>query len=214
MAALGSIRVQTSLHRLEAGDLVDAFGTTDLEPGRYVMLEVSDSGDGIEPERLARIFEPFFTTKQGGRGLGLAAVLGIVSAHRGVIRVSSDPGVGSTFQAFFPPSWRAVEKSEAGGARTRTGVRSGTVLVVDDDEWVIDVARAFLERAGFRVITALGGAVAIDLLRAGSASIDAVVLDLVMPEMSGEETFLEIRRICPDLPVVLASGYDREMTAD
>ena len=210
----GAIRVQTSLQRLAARDLVGAYGTTDLAPGRYVMLEVADSGDGIEPERRARIFEPFFTTKQGGRGLGLAAVLGIVSAHRGVIRVTSELGVGSTFQVFLPPSWRAVEKSEGGSTRSGTAVRSGTVLVIDDDEWVIDVARAVLERAGFRVITALGGAAAIDLLRARAASIDAVVLDLVMPEMSGEETFLEIRRICPDLPVVLASGYDREMTAD
>jgi signal transduction histidine kinase/CheY-like chemotaxis protein len=210
----GSIRVRTGLCRIGAEDLAGCFGTPDAAPGEYVALEVSDSGQGIAAGQLARVFEPFFTSKASGRGLGLAAVLGIVRAHRGVIRVLSEPGAGTTFQVLLPASQRAVSEpapARAPGVRSRA---SGTVLVVDDEAAVLEVAQAFLERAGFRVLTASGGRAALDLLRARGPEVGAVVLDLVMPEMGGEETFDALRRLRPDLPILLVSGYDKQLAAD
>jgi CheY-like chemotaxis protein/two-component sensor histidine kinase len=212
----GSIRIRTRVCHTVAEELAGAFGTADPEPGEYLVLEVSDTGQGIEESRVLRVFEPFFTSKASGsgRGLGLAAVLGIVRAHRGVIQLESEPGVGTTFRVLVPASSRAVSEPAPAMQRVESRRCSGTVLVVDDQEAVIEVAQQFLERAGFRVLTALGGRAGLEALRANGDAIDVVVLDLVMPEMSGDETFDAMRRLRAELPILLVSGYDKEMVAE
>jgi nitrogen-specific signal transduction histidine kinase/CheY-like chemotaxis protein len=210
----GTIRIATGVRMADSHDLSDSFGTPDVAPGEYVALEVSDTGPGMDPEIQQRIFEPFFTTKSTGRGLGLAAVLGIVVAHHGVIRIESRPGGGTKFQVLLPRSAPAAERAPEPGELERLAAKSGRILVVDDDEPVLDLAREFLERAGFEVLTAPGGQAGIDLFRAHSDDIDAVILDLVMPGVGGAEAFVEILRIRPEMPVVVTSGYDKEKAVE
>jgi CheY-like chemotaxis protein len=207
----GLVRIRTGARGLSESDLGECIGAAGVAPGHYVSLEVSDSGPGLPRELHARIFEPFFSTKAEGRGLGLAAVHGIVRAHGGIIRVDSDPGRGASVELLFPRGARAALQPPV--ARPAPERRRGRVLVVDDDEAVLEVAGAFLTRAGFEVETAAGGREALRILSNGAPAVDAVVLDLVMPDLSGEATFLALRERHPDLPVVLASGYDREQAA-
>ena len=208
----GMVRVRTGVLHAEPHDLEDTFGTPDPSDGEYVMLEVSDTGCGMDPDVQERIFEPFYTTRAAGRGLGLPVVLGIVRAHRGLIRLRSEPGVGTTLCVLLPASTRSAP--EAGVEPLAPPVAQGVrVLVVDDDEAVVEVAREFLERAGFEVTAALGGEAALEALRAAPHEIDAVVLDLAMPGLGGEEALAELRRLRPGLPVVIASGFDRENLA-
>ena len=188
---------------------IDALRSTvsgDLAPGPYVTLEVRDNGSGIEPDALGKIFDPFFTTKFTGRGLGLAAVHGIVRSNKGSIDVNSVPGQGTTFRvllpaspaapAVAPPADRAVEPSPA-----------GSILVVDDEPVVCSTARAVLERAGHRVEVARSGQEALDKLVTSPARFSLVLLDLSMPGLDGEQTFQAIHGMQPELPVVICSGY-------
>jgi len=202
----GRITVSTALAAVTQAELDDAFGDGHLAPGRYVALEVRDEGRGMDRETSRRIFEPFFSTKFSGRGLGMAAVLGIVQAHHGVIRVETAPGEGTLVRVLLPPTSRALAVAEAPApAGTSDGLR---VLVVDDDEGVLELAREVLAAAGHRVRTASGGRAAIDLLRADPHAVDVVVLDLTMPEPGGEAVFREARALRADLPVILVTGYD------
>jgi PAS domain S-box-containing protein len=210
----GTICVATGVRAAETRDLSGSFGAPDAAPGDYVILEVSDTGPGMDPKVQQRIFEPFFTTKSSGRGLGLAAVLGIVVAHRGVIRIESRPGGGTTFRVLFPCAGAAAEPRSDPRDPERPAGRGGKVLIVDDDESVLELAREFLERAGFEVLAALGGQAGIDLFRAQRDEIDAVVLDLVMPGVGGAEAFVEMLRIRPEIPIVVTSGYDKEKAAE
>jgi PAS domain S-box-containing protein len=204
----GVIRVRTGARGLGEHELADTWGSLDPEPGHYTLLEVSDSGRGLDRATQSRIFEPFFTTRSTGRGMGLAAVLGIVRSHAGVIRVESVVGEGTTIQVLLPRTERAVVPTPP--KEPVPAVARGHVLVVDDDDAVLEVAASFLERAGFDVLTAGGGLAALDLLRDFEVQVDAVVLDLVMPDLSTEEALRGLRKLRPELPVVLTSGYDRE----
>ena len=157
-----------------------------------------------------RIFEPFFTTKFSGRGLGLAGVLGIVRAHRGSVQVRSEVGVGTSVRVLLPEPRAALAAIDEAAAARAPERRTGTILVVDDQDYVVEVAQAFLERAGHRVVTASGGKAAIDCFRERGHEIDAVLLDLSMPDTNGEQVLAELQRIRPDVRVIIATGYTAE----
>jgi CheY-like chemotaxis protein len=203
----GSVEIRTALRQLSTDDLLDEFPSEQLAAGTYVAVSISDNGAGMDEATLGRIFDPFFTTKFTGRGLGLAAVLGIVRSHKGAIRVWSQPGEGSSFEIVLPAAGQS-ERAES-KQPTRFQARGETVLVVDDEEIVRQVATAVLENAGFRVLTAENGRAGVALFEAHRDSIDVVFLDLLMPEMGGEEAFEAILSIRPDVPIILSSGFDR-----
>jgi two-component system, cell cycle sensor histidine kinase and response regulator CckA len=179
-----------------------------LEPGPYVRMEVEDDGCGMDAETIGRIFDPFFTTKFTGRGLGLSAMLGIVRGHRAGIRVESINGVGTIFILLFPASESTVsiKAPELESALPM----SGTILVVDDEGIIRDLARNALEDIGFRVIEARDGLEAVDCFEKNLGSVDLVFLDMTMPRMGGAEAFRRIRALAPGIRVLLTSGYTQK----
>ncbi len=206
----GSVRVRTSACELDPAvedNLMVPGSSGTLPAGRYVVLEVTDTGTGMSPETKARIFDPFFTTKFTGRGLGLAMVIGIVRSHRGAMRVDSAPGRGTCFQVFFPTceSVAVPPRAPSESAALRGG---GTVLIVDDEEHVRSAASRILDHHGFETLGAKSGREALEIVRAHPRSIGVVLLDLSMPDLDGEETLRKLRELRAELRVVLTSGYD------
>jgi PAS domain S-box-containing protein len=201
----GTITITTASRDVDELALRSVHGA-ELAPGRFAVLEVADTGSGMDAETLARLFDPFFSTKFPGRGLGMAAVLGIVRAHHGGIAIATRPGHGTTVTVLLP-----ARGGPAAGQRRRTGVRGGKgmVLLVDDEETVRTVGRRMLERLGFRVLIARDGQEALDLVRT-RAEIGCVILDLTMPRLDGVEAFQELRRLRPSLPIVISSGYSEQ----
>jgi two-component system cell cycle sensor histidine kinase/response regulator CckA len=203
--AAGRISVTTAA--LHAGrDLLDARpATRHLPAGLYAVLQVSDTGSGMDEGTRARIFDPFFSTKFTGRGLGLSAVQGIVRGHKGVVEVESSPGHGSTFRVLLP-----AVGSVADPAHGLSRGAGKTVLVIDDEDEVRAVARKLLEAVGFTVLTAVSGRDGVDTFRNFPDQVSAVLLDLTMPAPDGRATFRELRAIRADVPVVLWTGYGRQ----
>lgn len=207
----GGVTVSTSVMEASHSDLSEAFLAEDLQAGRYACLEVSDTDCGMDEQTRQRIFDPFFTTKFNGRGLGLAAVLGIVRRHGGALKLSSQPNRGSTMQVFFPVSQLAVEQPTADTSEMDLDWRGrGVVLVVDDEESVRIVAKVALEKRGYTVLTIDNGREAVEIFRSRADEIVLVVLDLMMPDLDGEETFEQLRAMRPEVRVIVSSGYDEQ----
>ncbi len=209
-SAAGQIRIVTRVEVVDDVYLAHARlePSQRVETGAYVCLEVQDSGCGMDQATLARIFDPFFTTKFTGRGLGLAAVQGIVRGHKGLIIVESAPEEGTTFRVLFP-SAKAVIRQLAPQAPAFEDLKgTGIILVVDDEDAVRRTAKAALERYGYSVIAARGGREGVEVFKRRSAEIALVLLDMTLPVMSGQEVFRRLRAIRGDIPVVLSSGYN------
>jgi two-component system, cell cycle sensor histidine kinase and response regulator CckA len=179
-----------------------------VDPGNHIKITVTDTGTGIDKATQGRIFEPFFTTKEMGRGtgLGLASVYGIIKNHGGYINVNSEIDHGTTFTIYLPASRQKVvkEKKETIAA---VAPGTGTILLVDDEEMIIAVGRELLQELGYRVLLARSGQEAIDLCGKNDAQIDLVIMDMIMPGMSGGETYDRLKKINPQIKVLLSSGY-------
>ncbi len=211
----GRIGLRTEV--VDADDeLLSRAVSSSLEEGRSVCLEVRDDGAGMDEETRARAFDPFFSTKGHGRGLGLAAVLGIVRAHRGAVLLESELGKGTAVKILLPI------RPETPFAAPRAEVALlgpvaedvGAILVIDDEEGVRETAAQILEQSGFDVLTASGGRMGVELFEDHQESIGVVLLDLTMPGMEAEKVFREIRLRSNAVPVILMSGYSKEMLED
>jgi CheY-like chemotaxis protein len=208
---VGHLTIRTGRHEATHEDMAAmAFRETAAE-GEYVFFEVVDDGGGMDAATVARIFDPFYTTKFTGRGLGLAAVLGIVRGHKGAIKVYSQVNKGTAFKIFFP----VMDQNGSRAARPRNRVRGNTlgrVLVVDDEDTVRMVAAKILKSAGCEIVTARDGLEALEIFRRSEEPFDLVLMDLTMPRMDGEEAFRGLRKIDAGIRVILMSGFSEQET--
>ena len=206
------VSISTSRRRWSRRELAAPEFLEEVPEGDYVCLEVRDNGCGMDAEARSRLFEPFFTTKFTGRGLGLSAVLGIVRAHQGTVRVDTAPGDGTAMIVLFPATEEQVEQVAAPAPGNEEWKGTGTVLLVDDEAMVREVAREMLRAIGLTVVTAADGLEALSIFRDRGDEFDLVVLDMNMPKMSGDEVFREIRDLRADTRVVISSGYSEADT--
>jgi two-component system cell cycle sensor histidine kinase/response regulator CckA len=200
----GNLFLQTDNVTLEEHDYDKPYA---IGPGKYVRISVSDTGLGMDKATRERIFEPFFTTKAVGRGtgLGLASAYGIIKNHGGIINVYSEKGHGATFKIYLPASGKQLIKEKIRHEAVLTG--SEMILLVDDEKMVADISKDMLEKLGYKIVVATGGNEAIKLLKTIRNQVDLVILDMIMPDMSGGETFNRLRAIKPDVKILLSSGY-------
>ncbi len=186
-----------------------------IRTGRYIKITITDTGAGMGEEVLRRVYDPFFTTKEIGRGtgLGMASVYGIVKNHDGYIHIDSEPGKGTTVILFFPCSGKP-SLIDAKGSAGRIAKGTGTILFVDDEAAVLEVTRQMVELMGYEVLTASSGEEAVEVYKDHRHHIDLVLLDIIMPDMGGEETFARLKEIDPALKVLVATGYSLDQKAD
>ena len=204
--AQGEIQVSLSKALITKNQPVKDHQGKDIPPGEYVCLEVTDNGCGMDEETKWRIFEPFYTTKFTGRGLGMSAVLGIISAHNGALQLYSQPGLGTTFRVYLPSESAAVELSvEIAPSLPWQG--SGTILLVEDEESIRTVVQCMLEMLGFTVIEACDGKEALALYQQNTTNITLVVTDMGLPIMDGYTLFKELKKLTPKLPIIISSGF-------
>lgn len=176
-----------------------------LKPGRYIRLKVIDNGKGMDKNTINRVFDPFFTTNFQGRGMGMAAVWGIVKSHNGWINVESEPDKGTCTTIYLPSAGR--NKAETGHAGETTAASTGTILLIEDEKIVLEVERAMVTRLGYNVLSAQNGEEALSMLDEHNQSIDLVLLDLALPDMSGQELFPLLKEKRSDLKIIVCSGY-------
>ncbi len=206
----GFIRLDTGVIEFDGSRMSEEYISQEALKGTYAFIKVSDTGCGMSEATITSMFDPFFTTKFFGRGLGLAAVIGIVRGHNGAIKVSSVPGKGSTITITFPICMKSSDSAPEKLLTESSLICKGTVLLVDDDETVLSVGKEMMETLGFAVLTAAGGQEALDLLMEKRGQIVCVVLDLTMPHMDGKVTCSRLREIDPAIPVIISSGYSRK----
>lgn len=209
----GTVCLRTRLADVKESDIAASIFAAGLTPGKHLLIQVTDTGIGIDEAILPRIFEPFYSTKFTGRGLGLAVVLGIVRGHGGAILIDSQRGVGTDFRVLLPllgTDHPAKEPSDSPVPASATRTIQGTVLVVDDEPDVRNVARRILEKNGYEVMVAEDGSHAIAAFNANFGRIDAVLLDLTMPVMTGDQVLEQMRAVDPDVTVILTSGYEED----
>jgi two-component system cell cycle sensor histidine kinase/response regulator CckA len=209
----GVVTVSTGVMEITKDYLEGIFVNKDIQEGFFIFIEVSDTGCGMDKETQQKMFDPFFTTKFTGRGLGMAATLGIIRGHNGAIKVYSEPGKGTTIKVLFPCSEEILEDNEENGNRSlllEQWQGNGVILVVDDEESVRAVTRKALTKKGFTVMTAEDGREGLKVFSEDPEKIDLVILDITMPHMGGEETYSEMRKIRPDIQVLLSSGYNEK----
>jgi two-component system, cell cycle sensor histidine kinase and response regulator CckA len=211
--ASGTITIRTGRRTMSTEALSLTYVDDELPAGDYLFVEVHDSGSGMDRATLQRVFDPFFTTKSTGRGLGLAATLGIVRSHKGAIELLSAPGAGTTFRIFVPVSDR-IEADTPRPQPSDVPRSSARLLVIDDEPAVRDVTRRLLAELGYAVVTADGGRSGIAAYSAQPSRFDVVLLDLTMSDLSGREVMEELVRIDPKVRVVLCSGYAEEDVRD
>ena len=204
-----TVLIITSLEEVTQSYIDQLIAPNGILPGAYVKLEVRDRGCGMDEATLSRIFDPFFTTKFIGRGLGLAAVMGIVRGHKGALHVDSAPGKGTSFKVLFPVSEGPPTTPERSSREPEQSLAGhGTILVIDDEDVVRQTAKSALETYGYDVVVAENGKEGVDLFQELGDEVAAVLLDMTMPVMSGEEALMHLKSMRPDVPVVLSSGYD------
>jgi PAS domain S-box-containing protein len=203
----GTITVTTGSASLDESQIEGPLSGDTLSPGDHVFLEVRDDGCGMDPDTVAKVFDPFFSTKATGRGLGLAAVLGIVRSHHGAVQIDSKPGAGTAVRILLPAA-SAVAEEEPSSEAAPPLDEGGVVLVVDDEALLRRAAHQIIEHFGYKALEAEDGRAAIGIFRERAREISVVLLDMTMPGLSGEETFQELRAIRPDVCVVLSSGYN------
>ncbi|MFT7677726.1 MAG: two-component system cell cycle sensor histidine kinase/response regulator CckA [Planctomycetota bacterium] len=203
----GVVSIRTGAMECDRGYLDTVVQSHEIAEGTYVYVEVADTGCGMDAATLSKIFDPFFTTKFTGRGLGLAAVQGIIRGHSGAIRVYSEPNRGTTFKVLLPAS-SEPERTRPTPTDLPNWQGTGTILLVDDEETVRAIGSLMLKGLGFDVATAVDGATALKIYSQDPGSIACVILDLTMPHMNGDEVYRELRRIDDGVRVLLSSGYN------
>jgi CheY-like chemotaxis protein len=209
----GLVTVMTGVRHCDRALLDLSYLKENLSEGQYVYLEVADSGVGMDETTLARIFDPFFSTKFTGRGLGLAAVLGIMRGHKGAMIVRSQPGHGTNFTVLFPAIEQAPVPAVLEAAHGIGEWRGhGVILIADDEPAVLNIAQLILEAAGFQILTAGDGHEAVETYAAHAPQIRAILLDVTMPFMDGREAFSHIRRANHAVPIIITSGYSEQQT--
>ena len=209
----GTVLVAVGAREIDQSYLRDVFGAGEIMPGWHVVLGVRDTGCGMNDRTKSRIFDPFFTTKFTGRGLGLAAALGIVRRHQGAIKVHSTPHRGTTFEVLLPVMEGRPAPSESAALPGKPS-GNGAILVVDDETLVGRTAKAALEHHGYEVILAKSGHEGIELFESRASEIALVLLDMNMPMMGGETAFEQLKKIRPDVRVIVTSGYNEERAVE
>jgi CheY-like chemotaxis protein len=209
----GILEVRLSPVELSESDLADQ-SIVDLKPGPYLRLTVSDTGCGMDAKTMERIFDPYFTTKEVGKGsgLGLAVVNGIVKRHEGAVIVRSEPGKGATFSVYIP----RIETAVAIPVETPHEASIGTesILLLDDEQAVVEMGTAILEGLGYKLATETDSLRALEVFRAGPNEFDLIITDYAMPKMTGMDLAKEVRRLRPDIPILLCTGFSEKITSD
>ncbi|MEI6215181.1 MAG: response regulator [Desulfuromonadales bacterium] len=206
----GTIRITLATIEFDENRTDEDFLGREIPAGRYICLEVVDTGCGMDEITQKRIFEPFYTTKFTGRGLGMSAILGIIKSHQGALQLTSVPGEGTTFKVFLPLSEAMTEGDIPVPVASVVEPGCGTILLVDDEEALRSIGAELLEAMGYTALTASNGARALEIFRQRSGEIDLLMLDLIMPELGGVATYHEVRKLSATVPVVICSGYGVE----